>query len=286
MVIGLAFNMTTTLMTAPIGVFDSGVGGLSVLAHLIKQLPHEHYIYLADTLNVPYGSKSHEQIRDLTIHAVDRLIHMGCKLVVIACNTASAYGLESLRKIYPNICLVGLVPALKPAVFASKTKQVAVLATSATLKGNLLQEIVEKFATPNAVNVYKYSLASLVPWVEAGMPEAHIAVTELENLLVNLHQNHIDQLVLGCTHFPFFKLYLMNKLKEMTMDYDLTMIDSGLAVAKRVESLLETQSLKNPLKAYPFVKFLATSNQPETTKIALRLLSQFDKNVTLKFYNV
>lgn len=278
--------MATTLATAPIGVFDSGVGGLSVLAHLTKQLPYEQYIYLADTLNVPYGSRGSEEIRDLTVKAVDKLIGMGCKLVVIACNTASAYGLSSLREIYPDLPLVGLVPALKPAVFASNSKQVAVLATPATLKGNLLQEIVENFATPNAVNVHKYSLASLVPWVEEGMPEEHIAVSELEDLLVNLQEKHIDQLVLGCTHFPFFKPYLMNKLQEMAMDYDLTMIDSGLAVAKRVESLLQAQSLLNPAKDYQVVRFFATSNQPHTIKVALRLLSQFDKNVTLKFYNI
>lgn len=278
--------MATNLATAPIGVFDSGVGGLSVLAHLINQLPYERYIYLADTLNVPYGSRSSDEIRDLTIQAVDTLVGMGCKLVVIACNTASAYGLFSLREMYPDLPLVGLVPALKPAVFASKTKNVAVLATPATLKGILLQEIVENFADPNAVNVHKYSLASLVPWVEAGMPEEHIAVSELENLLLTLQQNHIDHLVLGCTHFPFFKPYLVNKLADMAIDYDLKLIDSGLAVAKRVAYLLQLQSLSNPAKTYQAVDFFATSNQLNTQKVALRLLSQFDKNVTLNFYKI
>lgn len=278
--------MATNLATAPIGVFDSGVGGLSVLAHLINQLPYERYIYLADTLNVPYGSRSSDEIRDLTIQAVDTLVGMGCKLVVIACNTASAYGLFSLREMYPDLPLVGLVPALKPAVFASKTKNVAVLATPATLKGILLQEIVENFADPNAVNVHKYSLASLVPWVEAGMPEEHIAVSELENLLLTLQQNHIDHLVLGCTHFPFFKPYLVNKLADMAIDYDLKLIDSGLAVAKRVAYLLQLQSLSNPAKTYQAVDFFATSNQLNTQKVALRLLSQFDKNVTLNFYEI
>lgn len=278
--------MATNLATAPIGVFDSGVGGLSVLAHLTNQLPYERYIYLADTLNVPYGSRSSDEIRDLTIQAVDTLVGMGCKLVVIACNTASAYGLFSLREMYPDLPLVGLVPALKPAVFASKTKNVAVLATPATLKGILLQEIVENFADPNAVNVHKYSLASLVPWVEAGMPEEHIAVSELENLLLTLQKNHIDHLVLGCTHFPFFKPYLVNKLADMAIDYDLKLIDSGLAVAKRVAYLLQLQSLSNPEKTYQAVDFFATSNQLNTQKVALRLLSQFDKNVTLNFYEI
>lgn len=187
---------------------------------------------------------------------------------------------------YPDLPLVGLVPALKPAVFASKTKNVAVLATPATLKGILLQEIVENFADPNAVNVHKYSLASLVPWVEAGMPEEHIAVSELENLLLTLQKNHIDHLVLGCTHFPFFKPYLVNKLADMAIDYDLKLIDSGLAVAKRVAYLLQLQSLSNPAKTYQAVDFFATSNQLNTQKVALRLLSQFDKNVTLNFYKI
>ncbi len=278
--------MSERLVAAPIGVFDSGVGGLSVLANMTALLPYESYIYYADTLHVPYGSRSSDEIRELTIRAVDFLAKQGCKLVVIACNTASAYGLDAVRAMYPDLPMVGLVPALKPAVLASKTKQVAVLATPATLNGRLLNEIIDNIATPNHVNVHKHSLASLVPWVEAGMPETHLAVTELEELLKQLHQNQIDQLVLGCTHFPFFKPYLMNKLTTMAMDYELAMIDSGLAIAKRVKSLLDKDNAKNPAEVHMPVQFFTTSNQLNTQSVVTRLLSQFDKNVQMNFCNI
>lgn len=196
----MAITQTTA---SPIGVFDSGVGGLSVFAHLTQQLPNENYIYLADTLNVPYGSRQSDDIRELTVQAVDFLVKHGCKLVVIACNTASAYGLQAVRERFADLPIVGLVPALKPAVFATHTKQVAVLATPATLHGYLLNDIVDKLAKPNGVSVHKYSVASLVPWVEAGMPSEHQAVLELEQLLTEIQQKNVDELVLGCTHFPF-----------------------------------------------------------------------------------
>lgn len=193
------------LASAPIGVFDSGLGGLSVLTHLQRRLPFERYIYLADTLHVPYGSRSEAQIRELTLQAVAWLHSQGCKLIVIACNSASAHGLQAARRQYPQVPIVGLVPALKPAVMQSATKQVAVLATPATLHGYLLNEVIEQVAKPQQVTVHKYSFNSLVPWVELGMPSHHPAVTDLDHLLSELQDKKVDQLVLGCTHFPFLK---------------------------------------------------------------------------------
>ena len=168
---------------APIGVFDSGVGGLSVLAHIMQALPHERYLYLADTLHVPYGRRSAADIERLTIDAVHWLMAQGCKLVVIACNSASAYGLQAVRQAFTQVPIVGLVPAIKPAVLASQTRHIAVLATPATLNGALLNTVIAQVAAPRGVTVGKYSLASLVPWVEAGMPSGHVAVGELAHLL-------------------------------------------------------------------------------------------------------
>ena len=136
----------TNFASAPIGVFDSGLGGLSVLTHLQRRLPFEHYIYLADTLHVPYGSRTQADICQLTLQAVAWLNSQGCKLIVIACNSASAHGLQAARRLYPDVPIVGLVPALKPAVMNSQTKQVAVLATPATLHGYLLNEVIEQVA--------------------------------------------------------------------------------------------------------------------------------------------
>ncbi|GAF56063.1 glutamate racemase [Psychrobacter sp. JCM 18901] len=137
-------------------MFDSGVGGLSVYLHLAQQLPTERYVYYADTLNVPYGNRDSGDIETLTLKAVEWLHKQGCKLIVIACNSASAYALDTARRCYPHIPIVGLVPALKPAVLASKSGHVAVLATKATLNGTLLNDVIVNFAKPNNTVVTKY----------------------------------------------------------------------------------------------------------------------------------
>lgn len=288
---------------SPIGVFDSGLGGLSVLTHLVERLPFEHFIYLADTLHVPYGSRDSKDIEQLTLQAVDWLVEQSCKLVVIACNTASAHGLQAVRERYPNLLIVGLVPALKPAVLKSMTKKVAVLATPATLHGELLNEVIEQIAVPKGVKVHKYSFVSLVPWVEAGMPSEHLAVSELDSLLKTLIADHIDYLVLGCTHYPFFKAYLQQKIAQLlpiNRATPLNLIDSGEAIARRVSSLLEQESLqqqssqqKSQVKQanlstpnLPTIRFFSTANLAITQTVAERLLLQFLPNRSVQFYQI
>lgn len=283
--------MMTYLANAPIGVFDSGLGGLSVLTHLQRQLPFENYIYLADTLHVPYGSRDDSDIRALTMQAVDWLVGQGCKLVVIACNSASAHGLQAVRQQYPNLPIVGLVPALKPAVIHTQTKQVAVLATPATLHGYLLNEVIEQVARPQQVTVHKYSFASLVPWVEEGMPSTHLAVTELEGLLTELDQKQVDQLVLGCTHFPFFKGYLRERIQQRSEHNintytKLTLIDSGEAIAKRVASLLAKEQIVNPKLDVSVLAFYTTANLAGTKKVATRLLEQFLPQLSVEYQEI
>lgn len=246
--------MKTTLITtntdvvanAPIGLFDSGVGGLSVFRHLQQVLPHEGYLYYADTLNVPYGNRDNNEISALTLNAVDWLIEQKCKLVVIACNSASAHGLELARKKYPNTPIVGLVPALKPAVQFSKTKKVAVLATGATLNGDLLNNVIDDVASPNQVTVVKWFEPNLVPWVEAGMPQTSDTAKLLKKQLHQFYNQGVDQLVLGCTHYPFFRDFLMAEVNKHHMDMDV--IDSGRAIANRVKDLLLKQNLLIELK--------------------------------------
>ncbi len=198
--------------SAPIGLFDSGVGGLSVYLHLAQQLPHERYVYYADTLHVPYGNRDSEDIKALTLTAVEWLYQQGCKLIVIACNSASAYALETARRCYPQLPIVGLVPALKPAVLASKTGHVAVLATKATLNGTLLNDVITNVASHHATKVTKL-----------------------------FTQDGIDQLVLGCTHYPFFKAFLRQEIAEQQLAIQI--VDSGQAIAERVKQLLLTNQL-------------------------------------------
>ena len=227
--------------SAPIGLFDSGVGGLSVYLHLAQQLPHERYVYYADTLHVPYGNRDSEDIKALTLTAVEWLYQQGCKLIVIACNSASAYALETARRCYPQLPIVGLVPALKPAVLASKTGHVAVLATKATLNGTLLNDVITNVASPHATKVTKYFDPKLVPWVESGMPKDSKTAQDLRQQLRLFTQDGIDQLVLGCTHYPFFKAFLRQEIAEQQLAIQI--VDSGQAIAERVKQLLLTNQL-------------------------------------------
>ena len=231
--------------SAPIGVFDSGVGGLSVYLHLAQQLPTERYVYYADTLNVPYGNRDSEDIETLTLKAVEWLHQQGCKLIVIACNSASAYALDTARRCYPHIPIVGLVPALKPAVLASKSAHVAVLATKATLNGTLLNDVIVNFAKPNNTIVTKYFDPQLVPWVEAGMSEQDETAQRLRQQVRIFANEGVDQLVLGCTHYPFFKTFLLDEIAQRQLS--IQVIDSGQAIAERVRQLLIANNLSASL---------------------------------------
>lgn len=229
--------------TAPIGVFDSGMGGLSVYLHLKTLMPNECFIYYADTANVPYGGRSGDEILLLTLQAVARLCKRGCKLIVIACNSASAHALQTLRE-WCSVPIVGLVPAVKPACSLTKTRQIAVLATWATLNGYLLNNVINDVATPQGIVVHKHFEPTLVPWVESGMP----IDSQVSNLLIRQTKQWadmgVDVIVLGCTHYPFFKRFLQVYIQKENLDVQL--IDSGLAIAQRVKSLLDFFNIASP----------------------------------------
>lgn len=224
---------------APIGVFDSGVGGLSVVQEICQHLPDEQIIYLADTANVPYGTKTDEQIRALTATAVEWLYQKGCKIVVVACNTASAFSLDFLRQKYgEHLKIIGLVPALKPAVLSTQSKKVAVLATPATFRGQLMNDVIDNFAKPQGVEVMAVTCLELVPIVETGNQHAVETQQLLEQVLSPAIKNGADYLVLGCTHYPFLKQSI-----EHVFFNKMTIIDSGQAVARQVGRVLAHQCL-------------------------------------------
>ncbi|WP_367110471.1 glutamate racemase [uncultured Psychrobacter sp.] len=259
---------------APIGLFDSGVGGLSVYLHLAKQMPAERYVYYADTLHVPYGNRDSEEIEALTLTAVKWLYQQGCKLIVIACNSASAYALETARRCYPQLPIVGLVPALKPAVGASKSGHVAVLATKATLNGALLNQVIEDIASPSGTKVTKYFDPQLVPWVESGMSETSDAAQRLREQIQSFALAGVDYLVLGCTHYPFFKDFLIDEIAAQQLS--IKVVDSGQAIAARVHSLLTersilAQSIEN-YEIHPLV-FYASKYDESLYTVVTRLLS-------------
>lgn len=224
---------------APIGIFDSGVGGLSIAQEIAQYLPNEQIVYFADTANVPYGSRDDDDIRALTARAIEWLYQQGCKIAVVACNTASAFSLDYLRDHYgERFPIIGLVPALKPAVLQTKTKKVAVLATAATFRGQLIKDVMQRFAIPAGVEVYPVMSPALVPFVEAGEQMSEACLSLLNQLLAPLVEQNVDYLVLGCTHYPFLKMPIQHIFGQK-----LTLIDSGFAVARQTAQIL----IKNEL---------------------------------------
>ncbi|WOE30582.1 MULTISPECIES: glutamate racemase [unclassified Acinetobacter] len=224
---------------APIGIFDSGIGGSSIAIEIARYLPNEQILYYADTANVPYGPRDDQDIRELTAHAIEWLYRQGCKIAVVACNTASAFSLEYLRAHYgDDFPIIGLVPALKPAVLQTKTKTVAVLATPATFRGQLIQDVMQRFAQPLHVNVLQIACLDLVPFVEAGQQMQPQCLQTLSDILQPALDQHADYLVLGCTHYPFLKPAI-----ESLFAKQLTLIDSGVAVARQTARILSKNKL-------------------------------------------
>jgi glutamate racemase len=230
---------------APIGIFDSGIGGLSVALEIAKYLPNEHILYYADTANVPYGSRDDQDIRELTAHAIEWLYRQGCKLAVVACNTASAFSLDYLREYYgERFPIIGLVPALKPAVLQTQSKEVIVLATPATFRGKLLKDVVRNFAEPLGVQIHNLTCLELVPLVEAGKQNSAECRDVLKRTLDSaVIDHHADYLVLGCTHYPFLKESIQSLYPNQ-----LTLIDSGFAVARQTARVLIKHKLNATTK--------------------------------------
>ncbi len=249
----------------PIGVFDSGVGGLSILSELRQALPHEDFLYFADSAHCPYGERPPAEVEALTLRAVQWLETQGCKLAVIACNTACAFSLASVRAVV-GIPVVGLVPALKPAVQQSRSGVVAVFATPVTLEGSLLREVTVRFADPAGVRVLKIWHRDLVPLVEAGHSGAPQTRSLLHELLTPLAQAGADALVLGCTHYPFLVPAIQAEFADT-----FTLHDSGAGVAKQTRALLEQAGHLNPGAVDGQVTFYTTGEAQQVGEVARQL---------------
>ncbi|MEZ7922347.1 MAG: glutamate racemase [Acinetobacter towneri] len=256
--------------SAPIGIFDSGIGGLSVAIEIAEYLPNESIVYYADTAHVPYGPRDDQNIRELTAAAIEWLYRQGCKVAVVACNTASAFSLDYLRDHYgEDFPIIGLVPALKPAVLNSQTKTVAVLATPATFRGQLIKDVMQRFAIPAQVRVLNVTNLDLVPFVEQGAQMSEACLSSLQQSLQPVVDQGADYLVLGCTHYPFLKPAI-----ESIFGQKLTLIDSGIAVARQTSriliknELLFEQSLADTLQIACYV----SGNNAEQLKPVLQHL--------------
>ena len=219
---------------ASIGVFDSGAGGLTILADLRRELPNEHYIYFGDTANVPYGTRSDAEITELTLKGCKFLIDSGVKLIVVGCNTASQAALNTLRATFP-IPFIGVVPAVKPAARATRKGRVGVAATNQAAKAAYLRQLIDEFA--GGIQVYAVGCPELVTLVEQGEFDGPVVEETVRQALQPLLAHDVDVIVLGCTHFPALRPVI-----ERITRHKVQIIDSGAAIAHRTRSILDAES--------------------------------------------
>ena len=213
----------------PIGVFDSGIGGTSIWKEIHNLLPNEKTIYLADSKNAPYGEKSREEIIRLSMKNTDFLLKMNCKLIVVACNTATTNAIRELRAHY-NIPFIGIEPAIKPAAINSRTQIIGILATKGTLNSELFHKTTEMFQHIKIIEQIGYGLVELI---ENGQIESSEMNQLLHSYLEPMIEANIDFLVLGCSHYP----YLIPQIRKIIPNH-IHIIDSGLAVARQTQNVL------------------------------------------------
>jgi glutamate racemase len=232
-----ASNRTHKHQEQPIGVFDSGVGGLSVLRAIHRSHPAEAVLYFADQAHVPYGPRSLAEVRSFSQEITRYLLSLGAKLIVVACNTASAAALEFLRRTFPHTPFVGMEPAVKPAAESTHTGKVGVLATPATFQGELYASVIERFAS--GVEVLQDTCPGLVEEIEAGRLDGGETHAILEEALRPMLEQGIDTIVLGCTHYPF----VIPLIQEIAGP-QVRVIDPAPAIARQVGRLLEAHHLR------------------------------------------
>jgi glutamate racemase len=267
---------------SPLGIFDSGVGGLSVLRAIRQELPAESVLYFADQGHVPYGSRSLGEVRAFSEEISRFLLDLDAKLIVVACNTASAAALHHLRRTFPDVPFVGMEPAVKPAAEHTQTGMVGVLATPATFQGALYASVVERFA--NGVTLLQDTCPGLVAQIETGNLDAPETRAILETALLPMLAKGIDTVVLGCTHYPFV-IPLIQKI----VGAKVRVIDPAPAVARQVGRLLEADerrdtSFEPALPALPAPEPPWPGRQDRQAQVAVGPGSAVEGSGTLRFF--
>lgn len=219
----------------PIGIFDSGVGGTSIWKEIVNILPNENTIYLADSKNAPYGEKSKDEIIQLSIKNTEFLLKQNCKIIVVACNTATTNAIKTLRQKY-DIPFIGIEPAIKPAALSTKSNVVGILATKGTLNSELFESTSSLFK--EKITIIETIGKGLVDLIETGKMNSPEMTILLASYLYPMLEQNVDCLVLGCTHYP----YLIPQIRKI-VGTKMQIIDSGLAVAKQTKAILEKNNL-------------------------------------------
>ena len=242
----------------PIGLFDSGIGGTSIWKEIHELMPNEDTIYLADSKNAPYGQKSKEEIIHLSSKNTEFLLNQNCKIIVVACNTATTNAIKELRAKY-SVPFIGIEPAIKPAALHSKTQTIGILATQGTLNSELFHQTAQQFQDTKIIEQIGHGL---VPLIEEGKINSPQIKQLLNNYLQPMIEANIDYLVLGCSHYP----YLLPQIKKILPKH-IKIIDSGEAVAKQTKNILSEKNSLNQENHQPKNIFYTNANPTILEKI-------------------
>ena len=247
-----------------IGVFDSGVGGISVLRHLVKQMPQERYLYFGDSANAPYGTKTKEEVKKLTFAAAEYLISRGIKAFVVACNTATSAAIRDLRAAYPELIIIGIEPALKLAADRFPGGNLAVMATPMTLREEKFARLLARFEKD--CTIHKIPAPGLVELIESGKGDSPEADALLKTLF-DPYRKDFDALVLGCTHYPFASASISRVLGTKV-----ALLDGGEGTAKETKRRLEQAGLLRSGKGEICIE--NSAGDPELTELSRILLGE------------
>lgn len=249
-----------------IGFFDSGIGGLSVLKEAIRLLPSEDFIYFGDSINAPYGTRPVDEVKELTFKAVDFLIAKGVKAIVIACNTATSAAIDDLRSKYSPMPIIGIEPAVKPAVELRKPGKILIMATPMTLAEAKFNTLLKSYESE--ADIVPVPCAGLAEIVEEGNLSGDVVNCYLKDKLAPFIDEPISSVVLGCTHYPFVKGEIVSILKE-----DITIIDGSLGTAKQLKRKLTSSRLLNEAAHKGTVTIINSLNSEDILKLSYKLLT-------------
>ncbi|MBU3110601.1 glutamate racemase [Clostridium lacusfryxellense] len=248
-----------------IGFFDSGVGGISVLKESLSILPNEDFIYFGDSINAPYGTKNVNEVKKLAFNAVDFLLNKGVKVIVIACNTATSAAIDDLRLRYTDIPIIGIEPALKPAVEVSRGRSVVIMATPMTLAEKKFSNLMEVYK--EEVDIIPLPCEGLVELIEEGIIEGEQVEKYLKGKLTKIMQRDVASIVLGCTHYPFIKKELVKIVGEKII-----IIDGSIGTVNQLKRKLVSKNILNDKKTKSRVSIYNSSQDNKIIDLSYKLL--------------
>jgi glutamate racemase len=259
--------MSSDISNRPIGIFDSGIGGLTVLKEILRVLPEENTIYLGDTARVPYGIRSPETVIRYSFENTKFLSSKDIKILVVACNTASSVGIDAIRS-RVSIPVVGVIePGAKAAVRATRSKKIGVIGTEATIRSSAYAKAIK--GIDESIEVIGLSCPLFVPLVEEGWTEGDIAAMVAEKYLADLKNRDVDTVVLGCTHYP-----LLKKVIAEVMGAEVQLIDSAIEISREIRVILEDLGIKRDTKSHSFREYYVTDSPQRFLKVGEKFLGQ------------